>query len=429
MIGDIIPASEPGDPYFTYQYYLKNSSTHNGIHVDINVEPAWDAFSQGDGVTVAVLDDGVDGSHPDLGAPLAAGGDRDFVLNGYCSGDALAPDGNDFHGTAVAGIVAAQHDSTGTVGIAPDVTLNVARIYCMGYQHVSYDSVAAAIDWAWDDMESDVIINSWSLPIRSMVVEDAIETALTYGRGGLGTVVVFSAGNTGDTVTFPALLSSSTGVISVGAIDRYGDLTSYSPQEGPIDLLAPTSETIGACGGDLYTVDLYGSGGCDDGPGGDDDYMSSFGGTSAAAPQVGGAAALLLAKEPDLHAGQVKQRLGDFADDWGSGNEYGDGKLNVYAALLGALSVGINGENLVPENDDTCYWEAYTGPNSTGPFTFTWYKDGAQIDTGDVLHLDDTGEDDFQLIVTVTNPYDEAAADTMDVTVAPFGQAPPCPPY
>jgi subtilisin family serine protease len=428
----MIAHSTPGDPYYPEQYYLSNSNTHNGVNVDINVEPAWEHFDFGDGITVTVIDDGVDGSHPEL----TVSGQSDYAA-AWCTGDGATPRPGDMHGTAVAGIVAAQHDSVGTVGIAPDVTLNSARINCntfqsnpfqFGFLHI--DSVAEAFRWAYDDAESDVIIGAFSLNHRSPNLDSEIEAALDVGRGGLGSPVVFSTGNTGDTVHYPALLSGEMPVISVSSIDRYGSLAAYAPEQGPVDLLAPSSEDPGRCDGDVFTTDYYGPEGCSDGPGGDSYYTSSFGGTSAAAPQVAGAAALLLAKEPGHSAGMVRQRLRDFADDWGPGAEYGSGKLNVFAALLGGLGVGINGPSLVPEYSSSCHWEAFTGVNTTGPVSYTWYKDGSFADTGDILFLSDTGGQSFELVVQASNPFGQSDADTVFISVAPAGPggAPPCPP-
>lgn len=77
----------------------------------------------------------------------------------------------------------------------------------------SSSNIAAAINYAWDDAEADVISNSWGGSVADAITS-AINNARTNGRGGLGCVVVFAAGNSGSSVSFPATVN---GVIAVGA--------------------------------------------------------------------------------------------------------------------------------------------------------------------------------------------------------------------
>lgn len=151
--------------------------------------------------------------------------------------------------------------------------------------------------------------------------------------------MVFAAGNTSDrrnllvgAVQYPATLSSTTNVISVGAINRYGAPANYTP-DGPIDVVAPSGTDTGACFGEVITTDRFGSPGCNDGPAGDPNYTTTFSGTSAAAPQVSGVAALMLSADPSLTAAQVKARIRSSADAWGSSGTFGAGKVNAYRAL------------------------------------------------------------------------------------------------
>ena len=127
--------------------------------------------------------------------------------------------------------------------------------------------------------------------------------------------MVFSAGNTSarsrgiiGPVHYPATLSSTTNVISVGAIDRYGNAADYTP-DGAIDVVAPSGAQTNYCVGEVITMDRYGSPGCNDGPNGDVSYTSTFSGTSAAAPQVSAVAALMLTLHPSYTAAQVKARI------------------------------------------------------------------------------------------------------------------------
>lgn len=89
----------------------------------------------------------------------------------------------------------------------------------------SQSSSNIAINYAWDDAEADVISNSWGDSVADAIAPPAINNARTNGRGGLGCVVVFAAGNSGSSVSFPATVN---GVIAVGAVDKNGALCSYS---------------------------------------------------------------------------------------------------------------------------------------------------------------------------------------------------------
>ncbi|MDP9353278.1 MAG: S8 family serine peptidase [Chloroflexota bacterium] len=218
----------------------------------------------------------------------------------------------------------------------------------------SSNQIADGINWAWRYANSDVINNSWGGGAPSDAITNAIRNALSQGRGGSGTVVVFAAGNTSDrrnghigSVQYPATLSSTTDVISVGAINRHGDPANYTP-DGRIDVVAPSGHDTRSCVGEVVTIDRYGSPGCNDGPNEDFSYTRTFSGTSAAAPQVSGVAALMLSYTPSLTASQVKSRLRGGADSWGSSTMFGAGKLNAYRALTGGSTGGGGSEPCEP---------------------------------------------------------------------------------
>lgn len=119
-------------------------------------------------------------------------------------------------------------------------------------------------------------------------------------------------------------------MIAVGAINRTGALTNYSPEGSELDIVAPSGHDTGHCLGEIVTTDLSGAGGCNDGPSANIDYTSTFSGTSAPAPQVSGAAALLLAKEPSLTLSQARSRILGAADPWGPPTQLGAGELNTF---------------------------------------------------------------------------------------------------
>src|SRR6185437_340624 len=132
-IGNARPSSVPTDPYFPLQYYLKNTNLHNGIPVDDNVEPAWDLTrgagipSEG-GITIAIIDDGVQASHPEFhdvdGSRVEFGYDVFGNTTLDCDSCANNPSLEQHHGTAVAGIAAAQQDNgQGITGVAPEALI------------------------------------------------------------------------------------------------------------------------------------------------------------------------------------------------------------------------------------------------------------------------------------------------------------------
>lgn len=347
----------PSDPYFVSQYYLKNSNYLNGVRVDINVEAAWDLTRGGGipsagGITVAVIDDGVQAGHPDFGSQVEFGYDV-FGNNSWgCYGCANNPDGNYSHGTLVAGIIVGQHDgydntAGGMAGIAPQAWIYPVRIFRGDGTAGTDAQIADGINNAWYFGAADVLNNSWGYPegyAGNNAVTNAISNASTQGRGGKGSVVVFSAGNTSNRdqgyigrVSYPATLTT---VEAVGAINRSGGLTNYTPEGSELDLVALSGHYNGKCVGDVLTTDLLDSRGCNDGPNGDVNFSNTFSGTSAAAPQVAGVAALILSYEPSLLGSNVRSRLHQTVDKWGTSTKYGYGKVNAYRALTNQTNDG-----------------------------------------------------------------------------------------
>lgn len=188
----------------------------------------------------------------------------------------------------------------------------------------SVNNVALAITFAVDS-GADVISNSWDYsstnPNLYPVIVDAIQDAVTTGRNNLGCVVTFSAGNTAahassnnGSVNFPANVNIS-GVLTVGATDRYDLQADYSPTSSLIDVCAPshrayprsiTGETF-----EVWSIDIPGNTGYNPWPAANIhppatgeslpntgtthlDFTGRFGGTSAASPEVAGVAALVL---------------------------------------------------------------------------------------------------------------------------------------
>lgn len=434
----------PSDTFYAEQYYLKNSISQGGVPVDINVEDAW-TQTKGAGVTVAVLGSGIDGTHLQISGqrasgPCFEGWDSIFAPNNPNIGSAWQPwgeycdlgqcsDYENLHETQAAGIIAAKHDGSGTVGVAPDTELFSARTHFKtpGGEWLSGTGaeLAEAIRWAWDDCDADIVNGSWAGGTQDTDIADAIADGVSEGRGDLGTVFVFSAGNSSDRaaaeiepVEFPANLATT---LAVGAINRWGDVTNYTPRGSELDIVAPSGHRLGpdcnpsdTLDANVYTLDLWGSErGCNDAG---INYVRSFSGTSATAPQASGAAALLLATDPDLTESQVRSILSDNADAWGSSLDFGEGKMNVAAAVgMPELdTVRITGNSEVPPNEDCTWWADPWG--GVSPYNYAWYRDGVPVGSSVNLTIN-TGTSDFTLKLDVVDHIGNTGSDTKSVTV------------
>ncbi len=336
-IANVQPAYIPTDGGYKTQWHLKNNS-YAGM--DLNVEKVWDDY-KGAGIKVGVLDDGFDYKHVDLAKNYNTALDWDFAAG---DADAYITSGNK-HGTAVAGVIAADNNGTGTVGVAPDATLVG---YKMSFSGSTLSAIVGAFNKATDNV--DVLNNSWGytsifsdnkLSSSYASYFTAIENMAKNSRDGLGTNVVFSAGNSrssGDNVNHHNTQNSPY-TIAVGSIDKSG-ADSYFSTPGAAVLVSAPGRTI-------YTTDNTGSAGYLSG-----DY-ATVSGTSFSAPAVSGVIALMLDANKGLGYRDVQEILAYSAknpnpsfSDWqtnGSGNwnnsgltfshQFGFGIVDAHAAV------------------------------------------------------------------------------------------------
>lgn len=232
---------------------------------DIHVTAAWERTYGERGITVAVLDDGVDLEHPNLlpnlwrnpnpAAPDREG--RDFSVGpeepghfdprpkrfGRPGGDL---EGNDIHGTPCAGLVAAAGIYGGSVGVAPGCRILPVKIF-RGDELACDEGVANAIRYA--ALHADILSCSWRGGF-SPDVRQALEDAGTLGRRGLGSAVFCSAGNGhGAPVAFPA---SDPQTVAIGASTDLGNWAEYSNCGPEISVVAPSS----GGGRRIFTTDV-----------------------------------------------------------------------------------------------------------------------------------------------------------------------------
>ncbi|HTJ79517.1 MAG TPA: S8 family serine peptidase [Rariglobus sp.] len=304
--------SQPTDTLFSQQWHLKNTGQQNGTAgVDINVTPVWPTLD-GTGVSIGIVDNGLQITHPDLATNVASTGNHNWN-----DGNPSDPSPNvttDYHGTSVAGLAAARDNGIGVVGVAPEATLYGLRLIAL--PETDQDDADAM---AWKNDVIQIKNNSWGPPDgypwilgdAGPLWQSAVKDGTATGRGGLGTIYVFASGNgkaDGDQGTKDGY-AGNVNVVPVGAITNKG-VSAYFSEGGPhLVACAPgDSSTSG-----LVTTDLVGTNGYNDGHTSselsDANYTEDFNGTSAAAPIVSGVIALMLEANPHLGWRDVKEIL------------------------------------------------------------------------------------------------------------------------
>ncbi|MDR2968478.1 MAG: S8 family serine peptidase [Tannerellaceae bacterium] len=338
-----------GNAHYLNQWGLKNTGQSGATSgIDINAEQAWAITRGSSGIKIAVIDEGVDLTHPDLQGNLLPGYDATVNPPGGANG---SPWANNAHGTACAGIVGAINNAIGVVGVASGCKIVPIRIAYDRYDDGNWTTnetwISNGIDHAWRTAKVDVLNNSWSCSSSYTKVQEAIYYATTNGRGYKGCVVVVCTQNwNSSTVSYPASLSN---VIAVGAISYNGMRKSPTTPDGEtwwgsnygtaLDVVAP--------GVKIYTTDIQSSLGDNTTTGTAGNYYASFNGTSAATPHVAGIAALILSANPNLTQKQVSdiiestaEKVGGYGYTTTSGrpngmwnNQMGYGLVDAYAAL------------------------------------------------------------------------------------------------
>jgi type VII secretion-associated serine protease mycosin len=253
-------------------------------------------ISQGDGVIVAVVDSGVDASHPDLAGNVLPG--IDLLDSGKAQRD------EDGHGTQLAGLIAAHgRGSAGVLGIAPKARILPVR----AARNIQESHLSDGILWAVDHGAKVICIAIGE--DDGVQLDHAVKRALASD-----VVVIAAAGNRPDDakVAFPAALP---GVVAVTGVDQSGNHASISVAGPEAVIAAPAVRMVSTYPGGRYFVDD---------------------GTSYSTAIVAGVAALVRAKYPNLSAAEVVHRLTATAIDKGApgrDDEYGYGVVDLVAAL------------------------------------------------------------------------------------------------
>ena len=376
---NIIPAIAASVPEVAIEALKKNPNITNVepdsivYALDAELDNSWgvkrigagyvhDSTNKGAGVKVAIIDTGIDYTHTDLANNFDANvKGYDFVNSDF---DPMDDNG---HGTHVAGIVAAEDDDFGVVGVAP-----AAELYALkaldenGSGYVS--DVVAAIMWATDpnndgntDDRMDVINMSLGGAYNSWLLDAACLLAYYYD----GLILVASAGNSGnppgkgDNISYPAAYDS---VIAVAATDQSDKRASWSSTGSELELAAP--------GVDIYST--YKGGG-----------YATLSGTSMASPHVAGTAALVWAKNPTWSNDAVRTQLQNTADDLGAtgwDSKYGYGLVDAVEAA------GVE----------------TTPPNEPPTVSITSPADGSIFDSGATILFEGTASDPEDIDLTAS---------------------------
>jgi subtilisin family serine protease len=302
--------STPNDIYYPDQWH----------HPVINSEKAWNITKGHPDAKIAVLDSGVDTTHPDL--RLAWG--HSFVPTEQYVDPNMGAFQNQYimaHGTCVSGIAAAiGFNEWGVAGVCADCTVIPVKYIGLEQNYPSLDRKLHAMKWAVDE-GAWVINNSWvvapdtnrqteeciEVPSDNFLIE-AVDYAVNNGRNGLGTIIVWAAGNsTCDTILNKSLQDDRT--VSVSGLDTDLTLVYYSNHGVAVDIAAPAGDSMPDKGG-LVTTDVstpnkgfnpaYNNANNEYNDFSDQLYTRYFDGTSAAAPVVSGAIALMLTAKPGM---------------------------------------------------------------------------------------------------------------------------------
>ena len=293
-----VPSTANADVYRDAQWWLK----------EYGVTRAWDVAT-GRGITIAIIDTGIDGDHPDLVGQVVGGAD----MSGLGSPDGqklLTPDKE--HGTKVASLAAGHGDgAAGVKGTAPDAKLLSVSVSFDRGDSSTDQQVADGVMWAVDH-GADIIVMSFVMN-RPWWTPEWDKAFLAAEEAGV--LVVAAAGNRGSGTKSIGAPATIPGVLAVGGVTRSGRVSSFASTPGStIGVVAASERLPGSI------------------PGGGREFWN---GTSGAAPIVAGIAALVMQAHPELDTANVVNRILTTADPVGKvGNvKYGWGIVDAYEAV------------------------------------------------------------------------------------------------
>jgi subtilisin-like proprotein convertase family protein len=303
----------PTDTLFTNQWHLLNTGQNGASNgIDINVTNIWETW-RGTNIYIAIVDDGLQYTHPDLAPNSDTNIDYDF--NDNDADPDPDPRNWDFHGTAVAGLAAARgNNGLGVCGAAYEATL-------VGLRLIAYPATDADNAAAMSHSNSVIHIknNSWGPPdcpfdgtaleAPGPLMQAALADGVTTGRGGKGVIYTWACGNgqqCGENVNYDGF-ANSINAFAIGAVGYQGQQVDYSEPGACLVVCAPSGDGQGVTTTDLVGEDGYNSFGMGDLS--DNNYTKQFSGTSSSAPLAAGVIALMLQANPNLSYRDVKEIL------------------------------------------------------------------------------------------------------------------------
>ncbi len=275
------------------------------------ITQAWNT-TRGAGVTIAVIDTGVDGSHPSLRGAVTGG--ADFSGIGSSNGQRPVGGSGSNHGTMVASLAAGRGSAPGDglIGTAPEASILSISIGFGAGTGDSDQEVADAVRWAVDNGAR--VINM-SLTRNTLSWPESWDDAFLYAMEK-DVVIVAAAGNRGSGTTSVGAPATMPGVLTVAGVDRSGGASRNASSQGiTIGVSAPSEELLGAVPGGGYV---------------------RWNGTSGSTPIVAGVVALVMAAHPELDAANVINRILQTAKPAGADGVdpiYGFGLLDANGAV------------------------------------------------------------------------------------------------
>lgn len=288
-----VAASAPNDPLFKQQWGLRR----------IGAPTAW-TTAQGAGITIAIVDTGVDKTHEDLKGNFLPAKQYDAINDDFDAADLHG------HGTSVAGAAAAvTNNRKGIAGVAPKAKIMAVRAFG-ALEGANPADVADGVMWAADNGAQVINLSlGAAIPVDPFVT-DLQEVSLLYAAAQ-GSLVVAAAGNASQ--PFCSTPAFNPAVLCVGASDELDRLADFSNYFLGLDVVAP--------GVSIITTDKFG-------------LYSSSQGTSLASPYVAGVGALLMSMgASNLQAAQIIRASAKDLGLPGYDNTYGFGRLDAKAAV------------------------------------------------------------------------------------------------
>jgi subtilisin family serine protease len=339
----IASAAYPDDPFYSSLWGLNNYGQTGGTtDADIDAPEAWGVSTGSSSVIVAVVDTGVDYTHPDLAANCIAG--YDFVNN-----DADPKDDHG-HGTHCAGTIAAVgNNNIGVIGVAPDTKIMPLKFLDSSGTGYTSDAIEA---YAWGySRGARIFSNSWGGEGTNTALQDAINS---YPDA----IFICAAGNSGlntDTNSFSPSAMPNANILAVAATDHTDTLASWSNYgTRTVDVAAPGVNIYSTYPGNSYR---------------------RYSGTSMATPHVAGIAALVKATASSSSVAQIKSAIMNAVDEKPglNGKCVAAGRVNAKNAILGTAVSPPTVTSITPSSAPN------TGPVSITGISGTNFQTGATV--------------------------------------------------